>query len=49
MRLRMREGEKTIMRSYIGGSVVKTACQCGRYGFDSQVGKIPWKSKDFFK
>ena len=27
------------------GSVVKAACQYRKHGFDSRVGKIPWRRK----
>ena len=48
MRLGIREERENMMRMalhrWLSGK--DSACQCRRCGFDSQVGKIPWKRKD---
>ena len=30
---------------FLGGSVVESACQCGRHGFHPWKRKIPWRGK----
>ena len=41
MILNHQERDKGIKEGFPNGSVVKTACQCGRHGFDPWSGKIP--------